>query len=99
AMRTFAGLAAQGRDALLAGDAARLASLMNTNFDTRRGIYRLPSWQIDMVETARAAGGRAEVARSGGASVRAGQDEAMFERLRESLAAIGSRTIKLQRTN
>src|SRR5262249_32653307 len=99
AMRTFAGLAAQGRDALLAGDAARLASLMNTNFDTRRGIYRLPSWQIDMVETARAAGASAKFAGSGGAIVGTYQDEAMFERLRASLAAIGSRTIKLQRTN
>jgi glucuronokinase len=98
AMRAFADLAAQGRDALLAGDAERLASLMNTNFDTRRGIYRLPQWQIDMVETARAAGASAKFAGSGGAIVGTYRDDAMLERLRTSLAAIGSRTIKLQMT-
>src|SRR5262245_5100374 len=96
AMRTFADLAAQGRDALLAGDAARLASLMNTNFDTRRGIYRLPQWQIDMVESARAAGASAKFAGSGGAIIGTYRDEAMFEQLRANLAAIGSRTIKLR---
>jgi glucuronokinase len=96
AMHTFADLAAQGREALLQRDAERLARLMNANFDTRRGIYRLPAWQIDMVETARAAGASAKFAGSGGAIVGTYQDEAMFERLRASLAAIGSRTIALK---
>ena len=94
AMATFAGLAAAGREALLAGDALRLASLVDRNFDTRRGIYRLPAWQIQMVETARACGASAKFAGSGGAIVGTYEGEPMFERVRESLAAIGSRTVK-----
>src|SRR5436190_114635 len=45
AMQVFARLAADGREALLAGDAARLVELIDRNFDTRRSIYRLPPWQ------------------------------------------------------
>jgi glucuronokinase len=94
AMRSFAQLAADGREALLARDAERLAGLINMNFDTRRSIYRLPPWQVNMVETARACGASAKFAGSGGAIVGTYQDEAMFERVRDSLAAIGSRTVK-----
>ena len=39
--------AADGREALLARDGERLARLIDTNFDTRRSIYRLPPWQVD----------------------------------------------------
>ncbi len=96
AMATFACLAAEGRDALLAGDVQRLAGLINRNFDTRRGIYRLPPWQIDMVETARACGASAKFAGSGGAIVGTYDGDAMFERVRDGLAAMGSRTVKPQ---
>jgi glucuronokinase len=94
AMRCLAGLAAEGRDALAARDRERLARLMNTNFDIRRSIYNLPQWQIDMVETARACGASAKFAGSGGAIVGTYEDEAMFEQVRDRLAAIGSRTVK-----
>ncbi|MBE3131887.1 MAG: GHMP kinase, partial [Acidobacteria bacterium] len=56
AMRHFADLAAGGREALLACDADRLSKLMDENFDTRRGIYALPRWQVEMVEAARRTG-------------------------------------------
>jgi len=94
AMRCLAGLAAEGRDALVSHDRERLARLMNRNFDTRRSIYNLPQWQIDMVETARACGASAKFAGSGGAIVGTYEDEAMFEQVRDRLAAIGSRTVK-----
>ncbi len=94
AMRTFAGLAEQGRAALLARDHARLARLMDENFDTRRGIYSLPAWQIEMVETARRCGASSKFAGSGGAIVGTYSGESMFEELRTRLAAIGSHTIK-----
>ena len=96
AMKCCAELAASGREALIAGDAERLACLMNRNFDTRRAIYRLPAWQIDMVETARTCGASGNFAGSGGAIVGTYQSETAFERLKASLAAIGSRTIKPQ---
>jgi galactokinase/mevalonate kinase-like predicted kinase len=94
AMACLAGLAAQGREALLDGDAARLSRLIDWNFDTRRGIYRLPAWQIEMVETARACGASAKFAGSGGAIVGTFDGDAMFESVSRRLAAIGSRTIR-----
>jgi galactokinase/mevalonate kinase-like predicted kinase len=96
AMTCLAGIAADGRAALLARDHRFLARLMDANFDTRRRIYRLPQWQIDMVETARACGASAKFAGSGGAILGTYDGDAMFERVRDRLAAIGSRTVKPQ---
>jgi glucuronokinase len=98
AMACFAGLAADGRAALLVGDTERLAQLIDANFDTRSRIYRLPQWQIDMVETARRCGASAKFAGSGGAILGTYRGEEMFATVRDSLAAIGSRTIKPQVT-
>jgi glucuronokinase len=96
AMACFAGLAADGRAALLVGDTERIAQLIDANFDTRSRIYRLPQWQIDMVETARRCGASAKFAGSGGAILGTYRGEEMFATVRDSLAAIGSRTIKPQ---
>src|SRR5712692_1813212 len=96
AMKCFAELAASGREALIARDAERLARLIDTNFDTRRTIYQLPRWQIEMVEAARRCGASAKFAGSGGAILGTYDSEAMFATVRDSLAAIGSRTIKPQ---
>lgn len=94
AMRHFAALAASGREALLAGDRKRLASLMNENFDTRRSLYNLPAWQLDMVEAARACGASAKFAGSGGAIVGACDGEDVFSLIQQRLGALGSRTLK-----
>jgi glucuronokinase len=96
AMKRFAELAAGGRAALLARDIERLACLIDANFDARRGIYQLPQWQIDMVETARRCGASAKFAGSGGAILGTYSGESMFAAVRDSLAAIGSRTFKPQ---
>jgi glucuronokinase len=93
AMERFAALAAEGREALLGRDAERLARVMNANFDTRRGIYGLPAWQVEMVETARRCGPSAKFAGSGGAIVGTYRDDAELERLRQALDAIGSRVV------
>jgi glucuronokinase len=94
AMTTFADIAASGREALIAGDTQRLARLIDKNFDTRRSIYHLPHWQIDMVEAARRCGATAKFAGSGGAILGTYSGEAMFDSVRDSLARIGSRTVK-----
>jgi glucuronokinase len=94
AMIRFARLAADGRAALLARDGERLARLIDENFDTRRSIYGIPPWQIAMVEAARACGASAKFAGSGGAIVGTYEGDAMYDRVRASLAAIGSRTVK-----
>ena len=93
AMRHFADLALRGREALIAGDAARFGALMDENFDTRRRIYQLPRWQVDMVEVARACGATAKFAGSGGAIIGTFRDAAMLAEVTARLAAIGVRTI------
>ncbi len=94
AMQHFASLAARGREALLAGDVETLGRLIDENFDTRRRIYSLPAWQIEMVETARRAGATAKFAGSGGAIIGTCPDEQTFERLASGLLAIGAKTLR-----
>ena len=96
AMQKFAALAAEARVALLAGDADRLARLLNENFDTRRSIYQLPPAQSEMVERARQVGASAKFAGSGGAIVGTYRDEAMLSALREELDRIGCVVIRPQ---
>jgi glucuronokinase len=96
AMRRFASIAERGREAIRSRDTAKLGALIDENFDTRRSIYALPAWQIDMVETARRVGATAKFAGSGGATVGTYEDDAMFARLREAMGAIGSRVVRPQ---
>jgi glucuronokinase len=94
AMKKFAGLAAQAREALLARDSQRLAQLVNENFDTRQSIYQLPAAQIEMVERARRTGASAKFAGSGGAIIGTYRDEMMFNALKDELARIHCLVIK-----
>lgn len=96
AMKTFASLAQEARQALLARDHERLGRLIDRNFDTRRSIYQLPAAQIEMVETARALGASAKFAGSGGATIGLYRDEAMFAELRKELGRIGCDVIRIQ---
>ena len=94
AMEHFAELAAQGREALLQGNVALLGELINENFNTRRSIYNLPPWQVEMVETARACGASAKFSGSGGAIIGIYHGEKMFAALSQTLGALGSKVIK-----
>jgi glucuronokinase len=96
AMKHFAELAARGREVLLRQDTKRLAQLIDENFNTRRSIYNLAPWQIQMVEVARKCGASAKFAGSGGAIIGTYDDEAMYRELCATLTAIGSRVIKPQ---
>ena len=88
ALRHCAELAERGREALLRRDHEELGRLMNENFDTRRSIYNLPPWQVEMVEVARRCGASAQFSGSGGAIVGTYIDEAMFHTLQERLASL-----------
>jgi glucuronokinase len=94
AMKRLAQISVDGRNALMGGDASRLGELINENFDTRRSICELPKWQVEMVETARRCGATAKFAGSGGAIIGTFDSGEMYDRLCESLAAIGSRVIR-----
>jgi glucuronokinase len=93
AMQRFAAIAEHGRAALLAGDLDALDRLVNENFDTRRSVFALPPWQIEMVDTARRCGASAKFAGSGGAIVGLYRNEATLDRLRSALSAIHCRLI------
>jgi len=94
AMQHFAELTVRGREALRRRDTEKLSALIDENFDTRRSIYKLPDWQINMVETARRCGASAKFAGSGGAVIGVYRDEAMFKEISDRMAEIGSKTIK-----
>lgn len=94
AMKHFAELTAQGRDAILHNDFEKLSILMDENFDTRHSIYNISNWQLEMIETARSFGASAKFAGSGGAIVGIYRDEVMFNNILKGLGAIGSKVIK-----
>jgi glucuronokinase len=87
AMRRLAELARAGRACLLRGDHAELASLIDSGFEVRRGIYELDPRHVRMVELARELGASATFAGSGGAIVGSCRDSDMRRALRERLAA------------
>ncbi len=93
AMQQFAALAEEGRAALLAHDGARLAALIDENYNTRAGIYQLPTWQQQMIAVARGCGAGAKFAGSGGAIVGTVPDAATLDCLRAELARIECRVI------
>ena len=94
AMSEFADIAQQGRDALVAGDFAKIPELVNANFDLRARIFSIADENRRMVQTARSAGASAKFAGSGGAIVGTYEDDAQYAALSASLAAIGCRTLK-----
>lgn len=94
AMSEFADIARQGRDALVAGDLAKIPALVNANFDLRDRIFNVAEDNRRMVMTARSSGASAKFAGSGGAIVGTYEDDAQYAALSASLAAIGCRTIK-----
>lgn len=96
AMQDFAGYTQAVYELLKAGRGREISPWIDKNFDRRRSIYTLDPRLIDMVERARAVGASAKFAGSGGAIVGVYEDEAMFERLSESLAEAGIVVIKPQ---
>lgn len=86
AMYHWAALAQRVRDMLLEGRGREIGPLLNENFDLRRRLYNLSQGNIQMVEAARDCGASAKFTGSGGAIVGTYEDEAMFQRLKDSLA-------------
>ncbi len=81
AMRRFAELTVEARQAIQSGDSRRLGRVMDANFDLRKSICRIPRGQLEMIERARRAGASAKFAGSGGAVIGVCPDEDTFRRL------------------
>jgi glucuronokinase len=94
AMRFWADLTDQARQALLTGDIDKLSALMNANFDKRRQIYRISQANVQMVEAARSVGASAKFTGSGGAIVGTYRDEEMFRKLKQELGRLKIQLIK-----
>lgn len=94
AMAFWANLTVQARAALEQGDWAKLAELMNANFDKRKQIFQLSEGNLRMVATARSVGASAKFTGSGGAIIGTYADEAMFAKLTEAFASQNIRVFK-----
>lgn len=89
----IAALASEGKDALLDGQHAHFASLMNENFDLRRRIMHIDERDIAMVEATRSLGASAKLTGSGGAIVGAFDGDEMRACLTERLHVLGAQVV------
>ncbi len=93
-LQEIAGLAKQGREALLAKDYAALSKLINRNFDLRKKIMDISDRNLEMVALARRCGASAKFAGSGGSIIGTYTDDEMLTRLIVELKKIKARVIK-----
>lgn len=94
AMRRWADIAQQGRDALQARDWNRFAELIDANFDLRARIYRISAANLQMVETARKVGATAKFAGSGGTIIGTYRDDDHYAALRSALEEIDVQVVR-----
>ena len=96
AMYHWAGLAERVKELLLTGQGRSIGPLLNENFDLRRRLYKIGKGNLDMVEAARSVGASAKFTGSGGAIVGTYEDDAMFQKLCQSLDPLGIAVIRPQ---
>ena len=89
-MARIAALAEAGRAALLSGDHRTFFSLMDENFELRRGLMPVAEEDLAMVERARSLGAPAKLTGSGGAIIGAVESEAMGSEVRRQLRMLGA---------
>lgn len=94
AMKYWANLAREFREALHAGDCAAMHRLINANFDKRAHLYDVGNGNRELVETARQAGASAKFAGSGGAIVGIYDNGQVFSQLEAAFASKGVRVIR-----
>lgn len=93
AMKRVAGLAQEGRAAILHRDDRRLGELIDENFDVRASICTLDPRNVEMVMRARDIGASAHYAGSGGSILGVYAGAPMLARLADALSTIGCRVI------
>jgi glucuronokinase len=93
-LEKLAGLADQGRAAILDRDHARLSRLIDENFELRRSIMTIHPANQELIDTARGCGASAHFSGSGGSILGTFKDEVMFEWLLEELGRLGAIVVK-----
>jgi len=94
AMKRWAQIAAEGRQALLDGDRERLGRLIDENFDLRASIYKISAGNMEMIGMARGCGATAKFAGSGGAIVGTYGDEEQLARMTVEFEKIGVAVVR-----
>ncbi|NQV23782.1 MAG: GHMP kinase [Rhodopirellula sp.] len=96
AMKRFAAITDEARDALLAADHVKFHQLVDENFDLRQSICDLSPSHVRMIQAARSSGASAKFAGSGGAIVGTFTDQAQYKALTQNLKAIGCEVFRPQ---
>lgn len=94
AIQAWIGMTDTVRQALEAGDAARIGEAMDRNFDTRVGLGGVNDGNRELVRLARSVGASAKLTGSGGAIIGTYKDESMYARLIEVCAPLEIRVLK-----
>lgn len=94
AMRQWADIAQQGRDALDARDWSRFSELIDANLNLRARIYRISHANAEMVEMARMIGTTAKFAGSGGTIIGTYRDDEQYAELRKAFKRLDVQLIR-----
>jgi len=98
AMKRFADLTTEGREALLIGDHNKLGLLIDENFELRASLTQLDPTNVEMVNLARKMGVCAKYAGSGGAIVGICKSDQLFNKLKTEFEKLGCEVIRPQIT-
>jgi glucuronokinase len=93
-LRQIAGLAEEGKAALLAGDKEKIFEMMDRNFDLRRKIMNISPGNIELIDTARRLGASAKFAGSGGSILGIYRGPEMYDKLVTELGRLGAQVIR-----
>lgn len=93
-LQQIAEKAEQGREAILNRDEAKLAQLIDENFDLRHQIMQISDSNLEMIQTARQCGASAKFAGSGGSIIGTYANDEVLTRLIIELKKLNARVIK-----
>ena len=94
AMKRWAQITEEFKEALGKGDNQKMHNLINENFDLRKSLIPISQGNIEMVELARSTGASAKFTGSGGAIIGTYSDEVMYNKLHDLMSGHEIEVIK-----
>lgn len=85
AMKRWAEITVEFKDALMVKDCEKMHDLINENFDLRRSMIKISKGNLEMVNLARSVGASAKFTGSGGAIIGTYSDQIMYNKLKDVL--------------